>query len=84
MVAEQAAARHPGRIRVLVDYSQPKNKPKALNSALAACTGTVTAVFDAEDEVHPELLRHVDARFCDTGADVVQGGVQLMNYRSSW
>jgi glycosyltransferase XagB len=83
-VAEQAAARHPDRIRVLVDHSQPKNKPKALNTALSACTGTVTAVFDAEDEVHPELLRHVDARFVDTGADVVQGGVQLMNYHSSW
>ena len=41
-------------------------------------------MFDAEDEVQPELLRHVDARFCDTGADVVQGGLQLMNYRSSW
>src|SRR5215218_10024931 len=83
-VAEQAAARHPDRIRVLVDASQPKNKPKALNTALSACTGTVTAVFDAEDEVHPALLRHVDARFSETGADVVQGGVQLMNYRSSW
>jgi glycosyltransferase XagB len=83
-VAEQTAARHPDRIRVLVDHSQPKNKPKALNTALSACTGTVTAVFDAEDEVHPELLRHVDARFCDTAADVVQGGVQLMNYHSSW
>ena len=82
-VAEQAAARHPDRIRVLVDASQPKNKPKALNTALPACAGTVTAVFDAEDEVHPELLRHVDARLVDTGADVVQGGVQLMNYRSS-
>ena len=83
-VAEKAAARHPDRIRVLVDESQPKNKPKALNTALAVCTGTVTAVFDAEDEVHPGLLRHVDARFYDTDADVVQGGVQLMNYHSSW
>src|SRR5215217_4861398 len=83
-VAEQAGARHPDRIRVLVDHSQHKNKSKALNTALPACTGTVTAVFDAEDEVHPELLRHVDARFVDTGADVVQGGVQLMNYHSSW
>jgi cellulose synthase/poly-beta-1,6-N-acetylglucosamine synthase-like glycosyltransferase len=83
-VAEETAARHPDRIRVLVDESQPKNKPKALNTALPACRGTVTAVFDAEDEVHPELLRHVDARFTDTGADVVQGGVQLMNYHSSW
>jgi glycosyltransferase XagB len=83
-VAEETAARHPDRIRVLVDESQPKNKPRALNTALPACRGTVTAVFDAEDEVHPELLRHVDARFTDTGAEVVQGGVQLMNYHSSW
>jgi cellulose synthase/poly-beta-1,6-N-acetylglucosamine synthase-like glycosyltransferase len=83
-VAEEAAARHPGLVRVLVDSSQPKNKPRALNTALPACRGTVTAVFDAEDEVHPELLRHVDGRFTDTGADVVQGGVQLMNYGSSW
>jgi cellulose synthase/poly-beta-1,6-N-acetylglucosamine synthase-like glycosyltransferase len=83
-VAEEAAARHPDRVRVLVDDSQPKNKPRALNTALPACGGTVTAVFDAEDEVHPELLRHVDARFTDTGAEVVQGGVQLMNYHSSW
>jgi glycosyltransferase XagB len=83
-VAEETAARHPDRVRVLVDASQPKNKPRALNTALPACGGTVTAVFDAEDEVHPELLRHVDARFTDTGAEVVQGGVQLMNYHSSW
>jgi cellulose synthase/poly-beta-1,6-N-acetylglucosamine synthase-like glycosyltransferase len=83
-VAEDDAARHPDRIRVLVDSSRPKNKPRALNSALPACAGAVTAVFDAEDEVHPELLRHVDARFADTGADIVQGGVQLMNYHSSW
>jgi hypothetical protein len=83
-VAEATAARHPDRIRVLVDSSQPKSKPKSLNTALPHCGGTVTAVFDAEDEVHPDLLRHVDARFTDTGADVVQGGVQLMNYSSSW
>jgi glycosyltransferase XagB len=83
-VAEETAARHPDRISVLVDSSQPKSKPKSLNTALPHCRGTVTAVFDAEDEVHPDLLRHVDARFTDTGADVVQGGVQLMNYSSSW
>jgi glycosyltransferase XagB len=83
-VAERAARRHPGLIRVLMDVNQPKNKPKALNTALPACRGDVVGVFDAEDEVHPQLLRHVDARFTDSGADVVQGGVQLMNYHSSW
>jgi cellulose synthase/poly-beta-1,6-N-acetylglucosamine synthase-like glycosyltransferase len=83
-VAEAAAAAHPDRVRVVVDHKWPKNKPKALNTALAECRGEVTGVFDAEDEVHPKLLQRVDRCFDETGADVVQGGVQLMNYRSSW
>lgn len=83
-VARSAADRHPGRIRVVVDDSEPKNKPKALNRALPTCRGEVVGVFDAEDEVHPELLDHVAARFEETDADVVQAGVQLMNHHSSW
>jgi len=83
-VAEQIRSERPDRIRVLVDHSQPKNKPRALNTALAECHGDVTGVFDAEDEVHPALLHHVDSCFDSTAADVVQGGVQLMNYRSTW
>ncbi len=46
--------------------------------------GLVVGVFDAEDEVALGLLRQVDVLLQRTGADVVQGGVQLMNYRSSW
>jgi glycosyltransferase XagB len=83
-VAQRAARRHPNLVRVVLDTSWPKNKPRALNRALPACRGDVVGVFDAEDEVHPQLLRHVDARFAETGADVVQGGVQLMNYHSNW
>lgn len=83
-VAREAAARNPERIRVIVDDSVPKNKPKALNRALPQSRGDIIGVFDAEDEVHPELLRHIDSRFSETGATVVQGGVQLMNFRTSW
>jgi cellulose synthase/poly-beta-1,6-N-acetylglucosamine synthase-like glycosyltransferase len=83
-VARAAAARHPGVVRVVIDSNVPKNKPKALNTALLECRGDVVGVFDAEDDVHPDLLRLVDMRFADTGADVVQGGVQLMNIHSSW
>jgi cellulose synthase/poly-beta-1,6-N-acetylglucosamine synthase-like glycosyltransferase len=72
------------RVRVVVDDSIPKNKPKALNRALAHCTRRIVGVFDAEDEVAEDLLRHVDACFRAHRAHVVQGGVQLMNYRSNW
>lgn len=83
-VAEEAARRHPGLVRVLVDHSVPKNKPKALNTALPECTGDVVGVFDAEDEVSPLLLQAIEAAFHQDRADVVQGGVQLMNIGSSW
>jgi cellulose synthase/poly-beta-1,6-N-acetylglucosamine synthase-like glycosyltransferase len=82
--AERVAERHPEIVRVIVDTGVPKSKPTALNAALPHCTGELTGVFDAEDHVHPALLTRVDQRFQMTGADVVQAGVQLMNFHSSW
>jgi glycosyltransferase XagB len=83
-VAHRVASAAPGRVLVVTDHNQQKNKPRALNTALPYCRGDVVGVFDAEDQVHPSLLEHVDHAFRSTGADVVQGGVQLINFHSSW
>jgi cellulose synthase/poly-beta-1,6-N-acetylglucosamine synthase-like glycosyltransferase len=83
-VARDAERRYPDLVRVVIDHSEPKNKPRAMNTALPYVTKDVVGVFDAEDEVHPRLLTLVDSRFTETGADLVQGGVQLMNVRTSW
>jgi cellulose synthase/poly-beta-1,6-N-acetylglucosamine synthase-like glycosyltransferase len=83
-VAEAAAARHPDCVQVVVDHSWPKNKPRALNTALPYCVGDVVGVFDAEDEVAADLLGAIEAAFHHDHADVVQGGVQLMNLNTSW
>jgi cellulose synthase/poly-beta-1,6-N-acetylglucosamine synthase-like glycosyltransferase len=83
-VARRVSRYAPGRILVVTDSNPRKNKPRALNGALPYCRGDVVGVFDAEDQVHPLLLEHVDHAFRATGADVVQGGVQLINYHSSW
>jgi glycosyltransferase XagB len=83
-VAEAVAERHPDRVRVVVEDNWPKNKPKALNTALPLCRGEVVGVFDAEDGVDRHLLRYVDDAFRATDAHVVQGGVQLINFRSNW
>jgi cellulose synthase/poly-beta-1,6-N-acetylglucosamine synthase-like glycosyltransferase len=83
-VAREAAERHPKHIRVVIDHNWPKNKPKALNTALPRCRGDIVGVFDAEDEVSPLLLGRIDSYFRDPDIAVVQGGVQLMNFRSSW
>jgi hypothetical protein len=62
----------------------PKSKPRALNAALPFCRGEIVGVFDAEDDVDPRLIERVDQCFQESGADVVQAGVQLVNIRSSW
>jgi glycosyltransferase XagB len=83
-IARAASESFSDRVRVLVVDGQPKTKPRALNTALPVCTGDIVAVFDAEDDVHPQLLRHVEAWFRGSDAEVVQGAVQLMDYRSRW
>nr|WP_255643566.1 glycosyltransferase [Actinoplanes polyasparticus] len=83
-VANRVALGAPGRILVVTDHNEQKNKPRALNTALPYVRGDVVGVFDAEDQVHPLLLEHVDHAFRATDADVVQGGVQLINFHSSW
>jgi cellulose synthase/poly-beta-1,6-N-acetylglucosamine synthase-like glycosyltransferase len=83
-VARRLAVRARGRVFVVTDTNRTKNKPRALNAALPYCRGDMVGVFDAEDQVHPRLLEHVDHAARATGADVVQGGVQLINVHSSW
>jgi len=84
LIAQRLAESHPDQVRVVTDTHGTKNKPRALNTALPHCKGEIVGVFDAEDIVHRELLAHVDHAFRAASADVVQGGVQLVNYRSSW
>jgi glycosyltransferase XagB len=84
-IAERLATIAPDKITTVIDPA-PRNKSTALNAALVSgqCRGDVIGVFDAEDVVHPQLLKHVDHAFRSEQADVVQGGVQLMNFGSSW
>jgi cellulose synthase/poly-beta-1,6-N-acetylglucosamine synthase-like glycosyltransferase len=84
-IAERLAEIDPDRITTVIDPA-PRNKSTGLNSALLSgkCHGDVIGVFDAEDVVHPDLLTHVDHAFRSENADVVQGGVQLLNFYSSW
>lgn len=83
-IAHRLAEEHPDRVRVAVDYSPVKNKPRQLNSALKMCRNDIVGVFDAESIAAPHLLRNIDNSFRTTGADAVQGAVQLVNYRDTW
>lgn len=83
-IANKLAAEFPDRVRVSVDYTMPKNKPCQLNTALKMCRNEIVGIFDAESIAAPDLLRNIDSCFHSRGADVVQGAVQLINYRDTW
>ncbi|MEX5300208.1 glycosyltransferase family 2 protein [Kocuria sp. CPCC 205292] len=83
-IAQRLAAEQPDRVRVSVDESTVKNKPRQLNTALAMCRNDIVGVFDAESIAAPDLLRNIDSCFVGRNADVVQGAVQLINYKDTW
>lgn len=60
------------------------NKPRALNVGLASSTHEVVCVFDAEDDVHPDIFNVINTVMTDEGVGVVQSGVQLVNLRDHW
>ncbi len=71
-------------VRVITFDDKPINKPHGLNKGFAESHNEVVTIFDAEDEIHPEILNVVNTVMLQDGVRVVQAGVQLMNYDSSW
>jgi len=84
--AKLAALRAQGidHVRLITFADPPINKPHGLNVALRHTTGDVVAIFDAEDEPHPDILHVVNTVMLREGAEVVQCGIQLMNYADRW
>ncbi len=71
-------------IRLITFTDGPRNKPNGLNKGLAVASNDVVCIFDAEDEPHPDIYNIINTVMIRDEADVVQSGVQLMNFRSSW
>lgn len=73
-----------GNIFLTIYSNLPINKPHALNEALKTAKNDVVVIFDAEDEPHKDIYNIVNTVMLRDNADVVQSGVQLMNYHSHW
>lgn len=69
---------------VIVFSDKPVNKPHGLNKGLEQAAQESVVIFDAEDEVHPDIFHIANTLYQRTGADIIQAGVQLMNVKSSW
>ena len=73
-----------GNVSVVVFNDGPINKPHGLNAALTRATHDVVTIFDAEDDIHPDIFNVVNTVMETEQVEVVQAGVQLMNFDSTW
>jgi cellulose synthase/poly-beta-1,6-N-acetylglucosamine synthase-like glycosyltransferase len=71
-------------VRLEIYGVPPYNKPHALNVGFAASSHEIVTVFDAEDDVHPDIFNIVNTVMLEDEVGVVQAGVQLMNLRDHW
>jgi glycosyltransferase XagB len=72
------------RVRLETFAGGPINKPRGLNVGLARTRNEVVTIFDAEDDIDPEIFNSVNTVMLREEVGVVQGGVQLMNFRDRW
>ncbi|MCK5123187.1 MAG: glycosyltransferase [Candidatus Pacebacteria bacterium] len=72
-------------IKLVIFDDKPINKPHALNKGLAIAKNKVITIYDAEDEVNPNILNVINTVMIkNKDAGIIQSGVQLMNYSSKW
>ena len=81
-----SALRKAGRqnVSVVTFEDKPVNKPHGLNVGLPHAVNDVVTIFDAEDDVHRDIFNVVNTIIQNEHVRVVQAGVQLMNFDSSW
>lgn len=73
------------KIRLVTFMDGPINKPHALNIALPYVKNDVVVIFDAEDQPNKDIYKVVNTVVQkDPKIDVVQSGVQLMNFDTHW
>jgi cellulose synthase/poly-beta-1,6-N-acetylglucosamine synthase-like glycosyltransferase len=72
------------QIRVETFTDPPINKPHGLNVGLRGTSNQVVTIFDAEDDIDPNIFNMINTIMLKEGVGIVQGGVQLMNFGDRW
>lgn len=72
------------RIRVETFSDPPINKPHGLNVGFQRTSNQIVTIFDAEDDIDPNIFNMVNTVMLKEGVKIVQAGVQLMNFDDHW
>jgi glycosyltransferase XagB len=82
----QRAIRNSGsrQIHVATFSNPPINKPHGLNAGFRRTSNQIVTIFDAEDDIDPNIFNMVNTIMVKEGIGIVQAGVQLMNFNDHW
>lgn len=69
--------------RVIV-FELPAGKSRGMNIGLERAKGDLLTIFDSEDDVSPEIFNIANTLYIRRNIDVLQCGVQLMDYNTRW
>lgn len=62
----------------------PISKPHGLNVGFRRSRKKVVTIFDAEDDIDPDIFNVVNTVMAAERVGIVQAGVQLMNFKDHW
>jgi len=71
-------------IKLIIINDEPINKPNQLNWGLRQARKDIVVIFDAEDQPHPDIYNMANTVFLKKKIDVLQSGVQLVNFQTKW
>jgi glycosyltransferase XagB len=84
-IRQLAVKRIRHNVRLMTFDDGPINKPHGLNVGLWATEGDIVTLFDAEDGIHPDIFNVINTVFYrEPIHNVIQMGVQLMDFKSQW
>jgi cellulose synthase/poly-beta-1,6-N-acetylglucosamine synthase-like glycosyltransferase len=72
------------QIYVVTFSTPPINKPHGLNVGFQRTSNQIVTIFDAEDDIDPNIFNMVNTVILKEGVGIVQAGVQLMNFNDHW
>ena len=72
------------KVLIVNPKHRPLNKPHQLNVALKEAKYDHVVIFDSEDEVHSRILGIANTIYLTREVDIIQAGVQLVNYADRW
>lgn len=82
--AKSAIRAHKIRNAKVVTFGGEPGKSKGMNIGVGVAKHNIITIFDSEDDVSPDIFHIANSLMLKKGYDVLQCGVQLMDFRSKW